>query len=174
MFYTEKTILTFKDLFSSFDVRNLFRTFLLKHLLFSSRWYQPNRQLRTWKRKEIKPYYLLYMLFMREKERMALFLGQAKGPGDAKISGRIWWEGSQGNCSITNLSCWVVFVFVFFYISSRSVKSDSLWPHGLYSPWNSPGQNTGEGNLSLLQGIFPIQVSYIAVGFFTNWAIREA
>ena len=38
---------------------------------------------------------------------------------------------------------------------SRSVVSDSLQPHGLYSPWNSPGQNTGVGSLSLLQGIFP-------------------
>ena len=101
---------------------------------------------------------------------------------------------------------------------SRSVVSDSLWPHGLYSPWNSPGQNTGVGSLSLLQGIFQTQrwnpglphyrwilyqlshkenprilewaayplsrgsswprnwtgVSYIAGGFFTNWAIREA
>ena len=28
-------------------------------------------------------------------------------------------------------------------------------PHGLYSPWNSPGQDTGVGSLSLLQGIFP-------------------
>ena len=35
--------------------------------------------------------------------------------------------------------------------------SDSLWPHGLYSPWNSLGQNTGVGTLSLLQGIFPMQ-----------------
>ena len=35
--------------------------------------------------------------------------------------------------------------------------SDSLWPHGLYSPWNTPGQNTGVGSLSLLQGIFPTQ-----------------
>ena len=26
-------------------------------------------------------------------------------------------------------------------------------------PWNSPGQNTGVGNLSLLQGIFPTQES---------------
>ena len=42
---------------------------------------------------------------------------------------------------------------------SRSVVSDSLWPHGLYRPWNSPGQNTGVGNLSLLQGIFPTQGS---------------
>ena len=35
--------------------------------------------------------------------------------------------------------------------------SDTLRPHGLYSPWNSPGQNTGVGSLSLLQGIFPTQ-----------------
>ena len=99
-----------------------------------------------------------------------------------------------------------------------SVMSNSLRPHGLYSPWNSPGQNTGVGSLSLLQGIFPSQgskpgllqcrqildqlshkgsprilewvaypfsiryswarnqigVSFIASGFFTNWAIREA
>ena len=26
---------------------------------------------------------------------------------------------------------------------SHSAVSDSLRPHGLYSPWNSPGQNTG-------------------------------
>ena len=40
---------------------------------------------------------------------------------------------------------------------SHSVVSDSLQSHGLYSPWNSPGQNTGVGSLFLLQGIFPIQ-----------------
>ena len=28
---------------------------------------------------------------------------------------------------------------------SHSVVSDSLQPHGLYSPWNSLGQNTGVG-----------------------------
>ena len=42
---------------------------------------------------------------------------------------------------------------------NRSVMSDSLQPHGLYSPWNSPGQNTGVGNLYLLQRIFPTQGS---------------
>ena len=42
---------------------------------------------------------------------------------------------------------------------SRSVMSDSLWPHGLYSPWNSPGQNTGVGSLSPFQGTFPTQGS---------------
>ena len=40
---------------------------------------------------------------------------------------------------------------------SRSVVSDFLQPHGLYSSWNSPGQNTGMGSLCLLQGIFPTQ-----------------
>ena len=39
----------------------------------------------------------------------------------------------------------------------RSVVSGSLWPHGLYSPWNSPGQNTGVASLSLLLWIFPTQ-----------------
>ena len=40
---------------------------------------------------------------------------------------------------------------------SSLVVSNSLRPHGLYSPWNSPGQNTGVGSLSLLQGIIPTQ-----------------
>ena len=35
-----------------------------------------------------------------------------------------------------------------------SVMPNSLRPHGLYSPWNSPGQNTGVGLLSFL-GNFP-------------------
>ena len=54
----------------------------------------------------------------------------------------------------------------------RSVVSDSLRPHGLYSPWNSPGQNVGLGSLSFLQRIFPNQglnpVSCIAGGFSTS------
>ena len=37
------------------------------------------------------------------------------------------------------------------------VMSNSLQPHGPYSPWNSPGQNTGVGSLSLLRGLFPTQ-----------------
>ena len=51
----------------------------------------------------------------------------------------------------TTITCSVQF--------SRSVVSDSLQTHGLYRPWNSPGQNTGVGSLSLLQWIFPIQGS---------------
>ena len=52
------------------------------------------------------------------------------------------------SCSGPCLSC-----------ESGSVMSNSLQLHGLYSPWNSPGQNTGVGSLSLLQGIFPTQGS---------------
>jgi len=40
---------------------------------------------------------------------------------------------------------------------SRSVVSDSLQPKG--HPWDSPGQNTEVGSLSLLQGVFPTQGS---------------
>ena len=54
--------------------------------------------------------------------------------------------------------------------SESKVVSNSLQPHGLYSPWNSPGQNTAVGSLSLLQGISQprdrTQVSHIAGGFF--------
>ena len=42
---------------------------------------------------------------------------------------------------------------------SHLVVSNSMGPHGLYSPWNSPGQNTGVGSLSLPQEIFPTQGS---------------
>ena len=41
----------------------------------------------------------------------------------------------------------------------HSVVFDSLRPHGLYSPWNSPGQNPGVSSCSLLQGIFQTQGS---------------
>ena len=61
---------------------------------------------------------------------------------------------------------------------SHSVMSDSLWPRGLYSPWNSLGQNTRVGSLSLLQGSSQprdrTQVSHIAGRYFTSWATREA
>ena len=56
--------------------------------------------------------------------------------------------------------CWVfIAVHSGFKSESCSVLSNSLRSHGQYSPWNSPGQNTGVGSLSLLQGIFPTQGS---------------
>ena len=90
----------------------------------------------------------------------------------------------------TELAALTMFCFVLFSVEddftdfpgdplrseskSDSVVSDSLWPHGLYSPWNSPGQNTGMGSHSLLYGMFPTQVSCTEGRFFTNWAIWKA
>ena len=76
----------------------------------------------------------------------------------------------------------VILVGIWWWSQKWKWKSLSrVWlfvTHGLYSPWNSPGQNTGVRSLSLLQGIFPTHESnhglLIAGGFFTNWAIREA
>ena len=48
----------------------------------------------------------------------------------------------------------------------------------IYSPRNSPGQNTRVGSRSLLQEISPTRdqspVSHIAGRFFISWASREA
>ena len=50
----------------------------------------------------------------------------------------------------------ILHMIVYIYVNpSLSVLSDSLQPHGRYIPWNSPGQNTGVGSLSLPQGNLP-------------------
>ena len=55
-----------------------------------------------------------------------------------------------------------------------SVVSNSLQSQGLYSPWNSPDQNTGvpfsRGSSQLRDWA---QVSHFAGGFFTSWVTRE-
>ena len=54
---------------------------------------------------------------------------------------------------------------------SHSAVSDCLRRHGLYSPWNSPGQKTGLGSLSLLQRSSEprdrTQIFHMVGGFFT-------
>ena len=50
-------------------------------------------------------------------------------------------------------------MYISMKVKGHSVVSDFFQPHGLYSPRNSPGQNTGMGSRSLLQGIFPTQGS---------------
>ena len=74
--------------------------------------------------------------------------------------------------------CTHVHAFEVKWSESCSVVSDSLWPHGLYSPWNSPGQNTGVGNFPFSRGSSQprdwTQVSSVAGRFFTIWPNREA
>ena len=70
-------------------------------------------------------------------------------------------------------------VYIYVYeVKWKWLSCDSLRPHGLYSPWNFPGQNTGVGSLSLLRGIFPTQGSNPGLQhcrqIFTSWATREA
>ena len=57
---------------------------------------------------------------------------------------------------------------------SHSVVSNSLRLHGLCSPWNSPGQDTGVGICSLLQGIFPMEGSNPGLpGFHCRWILYQ-
>ena len=62
--------------------------------------------------------------------------------------------------SWTRLSDWTKLIS---RLKWKSLSCSQLWPHGLYCPWNSPGQNTGVGSLSLLQGIYPTQGSNLGL-----------
>ena len=55
---------------------------------------------------------------------------------------------------------------------SCSVVSNSLQPHGLYSPWNSPGLNTGVGSHFLLQRIFPTQGLNLGLSHY-RWILYQ-
>ena len=58
----------------------------------------------------------------------------------------------------TNIQSITVSLMITGNCESRSVMSDSLRPHGLYGPWNSPDQNTGVGSPFLLQ--FPQEIKH--------------
>ena len=58
----------------------------------------------------------------------------------------------------------ILYLLISLVSVSHSVRSNSLWPHGLQPvrllcPWGFPGKNTGVGCHFLLQGIFPFQES---------------
>ena len=66
------------------------------------------------------------------------------------ISGLLpWWFGGKESTCNAGVK----------WSESGSVLHESFRPHGLYSPSNFPGQNTGVGNISLLHGVFPSQGS---------------
>ena len=81
-------------------------------------------------------------------------VGQQLPPARWAMNSSHWYTAGLESSSRT-----LVKYGVLLWSESCSVMSNSLWPHGLYSPWNSPGQNTGVGSLSLLQGIFSTQGS---------------
>ena len=63
-------------------------------------------------------------------------------------------------------------------VENLSVMSSSLWPHGLYSTWNSLGQNTEcvafPSSRESSQPRIQTQISHTADRFFTSWATRKA
>ena len=72
----------------------------------------------------------------------------------------VWGRMDTWVCIAESLCCppeIITALLISCECKSHSVMSDSLRPHGLYSPWNFSGQNTGVGSLSLLQDIFPTQ-----------------
>ena len=90
-------------------------------------------------------------------------------PGEKQQSGT-GWRQDRGDEDTAGMSArlrenvgegaaWVECLRGSWESESRSVVSDSLRPRGLYSLWNFPGQNTGVGSLSLLQGNFLTQGS---------------
>ena len=67
---------------------------------------------------------------------------------------------AKSRTQLKRLSMHACMFYIYIYSTgkkseSHSVMSDSLEPHGLNSPCNSPGQNNGVNGYSLLQGIFP-------------------
>ena len=80
----------------------------------------------------------------------------------------------------TRLSC---FSFMYAWMLSRSVASNSFQHHGLQHArllcsWDCQGKNTGVGCHAFLQGILPTQGLSPGLWhcrrFFTMWATREA
>ena len=49
--------------------------------------------------------------------------------------------------------------------------SNSLWPHGLLSPWKFPVQNSGAGCHFLLQGVFPTQELNLSLVQLLHWQV---
>ena len=89
----------------------------------------------------LKLQYFGYLMWRANKLEKTLMLGEIEGKR------RKGWQSMRWLDSITDS----------VEIESCSVMSNFLLPHGLYSTWNSPSQNTRVGSLSLPQGIFPIQ-----------------
>ena len=74
-------------------------------------------------------------------------LGGSKITADGDCSHEIKRHLLLGRKAMTNLVKWKLLNCIWFLVTQSTI----------YSLWNSPGQNTGVGSLSLLQGIFPTQ-----------------
>ena len=94
-----------------------------------------------------------------------IFLSQGLNPGLLHCRWILYQLSHQGSLCVCMCVC-IIYVCMYVYVwSGRKWKWKSLSRVQLFatpwtiSPWNSLGQNTGVGSLSLLQGIFPTQGS---------------
>ena len=98
---------------------------------------------------ELKARIIISLLWMR----LLMFIVLEKWPNDTNVaSGQVRntrWDSRPFFRASSH-----------HYVKWKSLSHlQLLGPHGLYYPWNSPGQNTGVGTCSLLLGIFPTQGS---------------
>ena len=82
------------------------------------------------------------------------------------------WKPKYASWAIQSYMLLYLDLYILTICESCLVVSDSLQPHGLYSTWSSPGQNTGVGSLFLLQGIFPTQGSNPAL-LHCRWILYQ-
>ena len=74
-----------------------------------------------------------------------------------------WWAAIYGVAESRTLLKWLssssssLWKTVWRFLKKLKIEWPRKWKS--LSPWNSPGQNTGVGRLSILQGIFPTQGS---------------
>ena len=91
---------------------------------------------------------------------------ECKSPVDS----RAFQTSSKRNCYYCPLpalpKCHSILSLVEFVLvsASHSVVSCPLWPHGLCSPWNSPGHNTGVDSLSFSRGSSQLRDGIQALG----------
>ena len=86
-------------------------------------------------------------IFLHSKCSMAYQFSSVQSLGGVRLFVTPWTAACQASLSITN--SWSL---------PKPMSIESVMPSNhliLYSPWDSPGQNTGVGSLSLLQGDLP-------------------
>jgi len=93
-----------------------------------------------------------------------------QAPPSMGFSRQEYWSGVPLPSPV--LYCRSLLVICFIYSERHSVMFNCLQPHKPYSPWNSPGQNTGVGSLSLLQGILPTHISKSAL-LHCRWILNQ-
>ena len=138
-------------------------------LWYSFPWGQHFLPVMQVKQVKLKEYYLAHVCVLKGFSRIWLFVTlwmvALQAPLSMEFSRQEYWGGlpcpPPGDLSNPGINLCLQHCRRILYPLSH--LGDSLRSHRLYSPWNSPSQNTGVGSLSLLQGIFPTQGSNLGL-----------